>query len=47
MKGLVTIYRRKVRECPNIDEKMTEEDIEKFKALCKGYAAEDKKLNYI
>lgn len=31
----------------NIDEKMTEEDIEKFKALGKKYAVEDEKLNHM
>lgn len=31
----------------NIDEKMTEEDIEKFKALGKKYAIEDEKLNHM
>lgn len=31
----------------NIDEKITEEDIEKFKALGKKYAVEDEKLNHM
>ena len=31
----------------NVDEKLTEEDIQKFKKLAIKYAAEDEKLNHI
>lgn len=31
----------------NIDEKLTEEEIQKFKELAKKYEVEDKELNYI
>ena len=43
----INLYEKESIIYHNIDEKLTEEEIQKFKELAKKYEVEDKELNHI